>query len=158
MIGGIPMAQKQHDRRFPRGALYGAAALIGLALVSSGLARVSGVGRTHAPESVSVAARDLRFEDRSDGAVAIYEAASGRVVDMISPGTNGFLRGVMRGLARDRRQQHIGPEAPFRLTRWRDGRVSIEDSATHQRIELSSFGPTNAAAFARLLHDRSASK
>ena len=150
--------RKQHDNRFPRGALYGAAALVGLALVAATFARISGIGTTHAPVAVAIESRDLRFEDRSDGAVAVYDVASGRIVDTISPGTNGFLRGVLRGLARDRKLQHIGTEPPFRLTRWDDGRLSIEDVATHQRIELVSFGPTNAAAFARLLRDRSASQ
>jgi hypothetical protein len=36
--------------------------------------------------------------------------------------------------------------------------LSIEDVATHVRIELIAFGPTNVAAFARFLHDRSASR
>ncbi len=145
-------------QQFPRGALYGAAALVGLALAATAFARLSGIGTTHAPVAVAVESRDLRFEDRSDGAVAVYDVASGREVEAISPGTNGFLRGVLRGLARDRKLQHIGTEPPFRLTRWDDGRLSIEDMGTHQRIELASFGPTNAAAFARLLRDRSASQ
>jgi putative photosynthetic complex assembly protein len=144
--------------RFPRGALLGAAALVGVALVFTGLARVSGIGTTHAPEAAPITSRDLRFEDRIDGAVAVYDADNGNVVEVLSPGTNGFLRGVLRGLARDRKLQKIGTELPFRLTRWVDGRLSIDDLATHQRIELGSFGPTNAAAFARLLYDRSASR
>jgi putative photosynthetic complex assembly protein len=145
-------------RPFPRGALLGAAALIGLALVSAGTGRVTGIGVTHTPQAPVVASRDLRFEDRTDGAVAVYDAESGRVVDIVAPGSNGFLRGVLRGLARDRKRQDIGTEPPFRLTRWTDSRLSIEDTATHQRIELASFGPTNAAAFAHLLYDRSASQ
>jgi putative photosynthetic complex assembly protein len=145
-------------QQFPRGALYGAAALVGLALVTTTVARLSGIGTTHAPVAAAVESRDLRFEDRRDGTVAVYDVASGRVIDEISSGTNGFLRGVLRGLARDRKLQHIGTEPPFRLTRWDDGRLSIEDMATQHRIELVSFGPTNAAAFARLLRDRSASQ
>jgi putative photosynthetic complex assembly protein len=144
--------------RFPRGALFGAAALVGFALVFTGFARLSGIGTTHAPDAAAIISRDLRFEDRNDGAVAIYDADNGNVVEVLSPGTNGFLRGVLRGLARDRKLQKIGTEPPFRLTRWVDGRLSIDDLATHQRIELWSFGPTNAAAFARLLYDRSASR
>ena len=77
---------------------------------------------------------------------------------MLPPGTNGFIRGVLRGLARDRKLQRIGTEPPFRLTRWVDGRLSLDDPATGRRIELGAFGPTNAAAFAGLLYDRSASR
>jgi putative photosynthetic complex assembly protein len=75
----------------------------------------------------------------------------GRVVDVLPPGTNGFVRGVLRGLARERRRQEIGQQPPFRLTLWDDGRLSLEDETTGRRIELEAFGPTNLAAFARLL-------
>ena len=152
------MTTPRHDRSFPRGVLLGASLLVGFSLVSTGFARLSGIGTTHPPQAVAFISRDLRFEDRSDGAVAVHEANDDRIVDVLPPGTNGFVRGVLRGLARDRKRQDIGVEPPFRLTRWADGRLSIEDMATHQRIELGSFGPTNAAAFARLLHDRSASR
>jgi putative photosynthetic complex assembly protein len=148
----------KHPDTFPRGALLGAAVLVGLALAFTGAARLTGIGIARTPEATSTATRDLRFEDRADGAVIVYDAANGRIVDILEPGTNGFVRGVLRALVRERKRQDIGPASPFRLTRWGDGRLSIEDVATQERIELVSFGPTNAAAFARLLYDRSASK
>jgi putative photosynthetic complex assembly protein len=100
----------------------------------------------------------LQFEDRADGAVVVYDARSEQIAAVLAPETNGFVRGVMRGLARERRREDIGSGPPFMLTRWSDGRLSIEDEATHQRIELVAFGPTNFAAFARLLDNRSASR
>jgi putative photosynthetic complex assembly protein len=136
---------------FPKGALLGAAAVIGLSLILAGLGRLTGLGTTQMPAAVPVEARELRFEDRADGAVAVYEGRDGRLVDLVAPGTNGFLRGALRGLARERKRQDIGVEPPFRLTRWADGRLSLEDPATGRRIDLEAFGPTNAAAFARLL-------
>jgi putative photosynthetic complex assembly protein len=72
-------------------------------------------------------------------------------VALLAPGTNGFIRGVLRGLARERRQHNVGAEPPFRLTRWDNGHLSLEDPQTGRRIELGSFGPTNAEAFSRLL-------
>jgi putative photosynthetic complex assembly protein len=45
----------------------------------------------------------------------------------------------------------VGPDLPFRLTHWSDGRLTLEDAATGRRIELESFGPTNMQAFASLL-------
>jgi putative photosynthetic complex assembly protein len=152
------MVQSGQDRRFPRGALYGAGALVGLSLLATGFARVSGIGTTQAPAANVVQSRELRFEDRPDGGVAVYESGTDRIVDVLPPGTNGFVRGVMRSFARERRREDVGPEPPFLLTRWSDGRLSIEDVATHEQIELIAFGPTNFAAFARLLHDRSASR
>jgi putative photosynthetic complex assembly protein len=136
---------------FPRGALLGAAALMALAIVAAGGARLTGFGTSHVPDGTPVASRGLRFADRSDGAVVISEAETGRVVDVASPGTNGFLRSTMRGLARDRKRRDLGTEAPFRLTRWADGRLSLQDEATGRSIDLGAFGPTNAAVFAHLM-------
>jgi putative photosynthetic complex assembly protein len=72
-------------------------------------------------------------------------------VAVLAPGTNGFIRGVLRGLARDRRSRGISQEPAFRLAQWPDGRLSLEDLATGKRIELGSFGATNRAAFAQIL-------
>ena len=137
---------------FPRGALVGAAALIGLSLVVAAASRLDGLQMGQPPTGeTAVASRDLRFVDRADGAVVVSEAADGRVVDVLAPGTNGFARALLRGLARERRREEIGREPPFRLTRWADGRLSLADVATGQEITLQAFGPTNANAFAQLL-------
>ena len=73
------------------------------------------------------------------------------MVETVAPGTNGFLRGTMRGLARERKRQGIGAELPFRMIGRADGRLTLEDPGTGRRVDLGSFGPTNAAAFARLM-------
>lgn len=141
------------DYRIPRGVLLGAAALIGFALVSTTAARVSGTGTAEVPAAAGppAASLDLRFEDRADGGVTVRDAGSGEIVDVLSPGTNGFVRGVMRALARERRAHEIGPSPAFRLSSFEDGRLSLEDPTTGRRIELTAFGPTNRDAFARLL-------
>jgi putative photosynthetic complex assembly protein len=145
------MSAKPVSTSFPRGALLGAAALMTLTMVAAGTARLTGIGTSHVADGMPVESRDLRFADRTDGAVVITEAKTGRVVDVASPGTNGFLRSTMRGLARDRKRQDLGSEAPFRLTRWADGRLSLRDEATGRSIDLGAFGPTNAAVFAHLM-------
>jgi putative photosynthetic complex assembly protein len=142
---------KRGGTLFPRGALVGAAALIALTVASAAVGRLAGLGSARMPESPTVESSDLRFADRSDGAVVISDARSGRIVEVIAPGTNGFLRSVMRGLARDRKRQELGTEPAFRLTRWADGRLSLDDEATGRRIDLGAFGPTNAAVFAGVL-------
>jgi putative photosynthetic complex assembly protein len=143
---------------FPRGALLGAAALVTIAIVAATAGRLTGIGASHMPDGTAVESRDLRFADRSDGAVVITEAGSDRVVDVAPPGTNGFLRSTLRGLARDRKRRDLGAEAAFRLTRWADGRLSLEDEATGRRIDLGAFGPTNAGVFAHLMTARSATQ
>lgn len=145
------MSQGEHNRPFSRGVLIGAALLVGVSIVAAATARLTGIGRTQLAEVEPVESLDLRFEDRSDGAVAVYAADDGQVVTVLPPGTNGFVRGVLRGLARERMLHEQGSETPFRLTRWADGRLSIDDPATGRQIDLGGFGPTNAQAFGRLL-------
>ncbi|MHA7838451.1 MAG: photosynthetic complex assembly protein PuhC [bacterium] len=148
------MADLTSERPFPRGVLLGAAVLLGFSVLSAGAARITGIGTTTSLASTPVEARTLRFEDRPDGRVVVLEETAGgqRPVDVLAPGTNGFIRSVLRGLARERMLRGIGSEPAFRLTRWTDGRLSLEDSATGRRIELDAFGPTNVAAFGRLLY------
>ena len=137
--------------RAPRGVLLAAAGLIAFTILAAAVGRWTGVGVAEVATTVPVEAVELRFQDRPDGAVAVYEALDGRTVAVLAPGTNGFVRGVLRGLARERRQHEVGDEPPFRLVRWQGGGLALEDPSTGRRIELEAFGQTNADAFARLL-------
>lgn len=116
---------------------------------------MAGLGRIAAPEQVPtaevVAARYLTFTDQPDGSVIVQDAQARAPVEVFAPGTNNFARGILRALARQRRMQGIGPDQPFRLARLADGRLTLEDPATGEHIDLGSFGSTNTADFVRLL-------
>lgn len=142
----------RHDTKIPRPVLFGAALMIAFALLVTHWGRSTGTGLVQMPESVQVEALDLRFEDRPDGGL-VARGLDGREVLVFSPGAHGFVRGVLRGFARERRLEKIGAEAPFRLTRWADGRISIADPVSGRVVELDAFGPTNVAAFAALFDD-----
>ena len=124
---------------------------VGLAIALALGAAITGPaagGRSEPPPSVVVTQRTLTFEDRADGAVLVREA--GREVAVFE-GEQGFVRGTLRGLARSRRIQGLSPTTPFLLSAWADGRLTLDDMATNQRVELEAFGSTNAAVFATLL-------
>ncbi len=152
------------DPHVPKGALLAAAGLISTALlaviaVRTGLTPPPATAEQQRVERhVSVAAsRDLNFFDRKDGAVEVRDARSRAVVAVVKPGMDqGFIRGVMRGLARDRRARGFGAGPPFRLTLYGNRELSLLDLATGRRIELASFGNTNRDAFAALLRGASA--
>ncbi|MFN3493590.1 MAG: photosynthetic complex assembly protein PuhC, partial [Hydrogenophaga sp.] len=93
--------------------------------------------------------RELRFEDRPNGDIAVLDAASEKEVARFQ-GEQGFLRGSLRALARERQRSGMGPQAPFELTGHVDGRLTLRDTATGHRIALESFGPTNSAVFSQL--------
>jgi putative photosynthetic complex assembly protein len=139
---------KQH---FPRKVLIAATALLVFTITAAFAARVTGVGASTEREAAAREVRELRFDDRDDGAVVIREASNGQLVEVLEPGTSGFVRIVMRVLARERKLNDQGREVPFRLVRWTDGRLSIEDPTTRRRIDLGAFGAVNTAAFAQLL-------
>jgi putative photosynthetic complex assembly protein len=135
----------------PRIGLIAGAALVGLSLLGAVAGRITGPVSTH-DESRPLASRELRFEDRADGGVTVRDASTGVAIASAEPGTNGFLRATLRGLATARKLRQVGAETPFRLTAWEDGRLTLEDPESHRRVELEAFGETNEAAFARLLH------
>jgi putative photosynthetic complex assembly protein len=151
------MSSHVHRETVPRGALIAAGLLIAGTIVVAALARTTGAGTVHLSDSVAVATRDVRFTDESNGAVGVWDASGTRLAEL-APGTNGFARGVLRGLARERRRQGIGTQPVFRLTRWADGRLTLDDPATSRHVDLDVFGPTNVAAFARLFSDVAAER
>jgi putative photosynthetic complex assembly protein len=141
------------DSAVPRGALIGAGALIGMTLMMVALVRLGIIDIRPEPEAAVSQRLVLQFEDGADGSVVVHDVGDGEVLTVLQPGEGGFTRGVLRALVRERRQHDIGATKPFALTRWQDGRLSLEDLSTGRRIDLGAFGPTNAAAFARLLVD-----
>lgn len=102
----------------------------------------------------ALARRDLHFVDVAGGAVSVLDAADGHEIARFARGEDGFIRSVMRGLARARRARDHGAEQPFTLTVWEAGYLSLEDPATGRSIELTAFGRDNVEAFARLLAKR----
>jgi len=100
-----------------------------------------------------VASRQLHFVDIEGGIVSVVNANDNNELLRLESGEDGFMRSVMRGFARERLAQGLGPDVPFDLVLWEDGLVSLIDPATDRRVELSAFGKDNVSAFTRLLSD-----
>ena len=151
-----------HADMLPRGTLVIAGALVVFALTATTIVRVAHIPPSASPalmrqaEHIApVRSRLLRFTDRADGAVVIEDVGHGVIASVIEPGQQtGFIRGVMRGLARDRHARGIGSRTPFDLTLYRDGELSLTDTATGRSIELTAFGSANRASFAALLDSK----
>lgn len=125
-------------------------ALAGLALAVATAARLGGPPAAEPPVRARLGDFPLSFHDRADGSVMVA-AAGGGEARLLAAGTHNFVRGVMRGLARERRRRGIGEEPPFLLTSWDDGALTLSDPATGRRIELGAFGPVNLDEFRQLL-------
>ena len=142
----------------PKGALILAGAFALTVILLAAVARLSNKGTLGEHSSAQViASRALVFSDHPDGSIGVYDAQHQQQLDNVS-GTGGFVRGAMRALARQRRLAHVGPEVPFYLVKWSDGRLTLDDSSTKNHLELEAYGDANLASFEKLLvgHERTA--
>jgi putative photosynthetic complex assembly protein len=146
-----------HEMAFPKEALWGAAGIVVLAFAGAVAVRTGALPEVANPQAMraeihatAVQSRDLMFAD-VDGNVVVTDL-SGATVAVIRPDSEqGFVRGVMRGLARERRLKDAPVTTPFRLQLWSDNGLTLTDLATGRQIELGGFGPTNRQAFAVML-------
>ena len=133
-------------RPFSPVVLLGALAVSALLLVAA--ARWSGTPVEQFDSPVT-SSRALRFEDTPEGAVAVLDAQSGKQVARFE-GEQGFVRGVLRALGRERKRRAVDQHLPLLLQGHADGSLTLFDAATGERIHLESFGATQRAAFAAL--------
>ena len=134
---------------FPKWALYCAGGIIAFSLISVGLVRITGNGPDQRAAAPTVQ-RSLLFLDQKDGGVLVADGQTGDKLTVLY-GEQGFVRGALRALTRERHARGLGPNAPFQLVARVDGRVTLMDPSTGHRVDLESFGPTNTAEFARFL-------
>jgi putative photosynthetic complex assembly protein len=141
---------------FPRSVLIGTGAILAMTIVLAGIGRLTGMAN-NTPVSTPVLSRELVFSDQANGGVKVADARDpATAIAIMAPGTNGFLRATLRGLASERKHQAEGTpfvvsDIPFRLTAWADGRLTLEDPSIGRKVEMEAFGPTNEQVFAALL-------
>jgi putative photosynthetic complex assembly protein len=143
------LARKATSDHFPQWVLYCAAGIIAFSLISVGLVRITGNGPDQKAAAPTVQ-RSLVFQDHKDGGVRVEDGVTGKTLTVLH-GEQGFVRGTLRALTRERYSRGIGSEVPFDLIARVDGRVTLFDPSTGQRVDLESFGPTNTGEFARFL-------
>ncbi len=148
------------ERPIPKPVLWGIAAMVAVTFALTGsvalglMERPQPASKVRAAAGVPVVAeRTLVFRDLPDGSLGIFDgkAAQAPFASVAAGSNEGFVRGVIRSMSRERRMKHVGPEAPYQLRLWADGRLSLEDLATGRTVELDSFGADNRRAFWRLL-------
>jgi putative photosynthetic complex assembly protein len=122
--------------------------LLLLVLLAVGWARWQGVAVTF-EDAPARWQRELRFVDAPGGDVLALDARSGDTVARFT-GEQGFVRGTLRALARERNRRGLGPETPLQLVAHSDGRLTLHDPSTGARIGLEAFGSSNLAVFAVL--------
>jgi putative photosynthetic complex assembly protein len=140
------------NQALPTIALRGLFALVlgALLLATAGRAGWLGESETHYAAAM-ISQHALVFRDGNDGSVHVIEPESNNAIAEITVGNDGFIRSVMRGMARERKRRSLPAEPPFLFTHWADGRFSLSDPLTGRTVELRAFGADNAGAFERLV-------
>jgi putative photosynthetic complex assembly protein len=126
--------------------------LLALLLVAVGTVRFSGRD-IREPDAPTVAERALRITDAKTS-IQVHDASTGALIEEFHgvDGEASFVRGSVRALVREREMRELPHDAaPFRLLARADGRLTLLDPATGQRLDLEAFGARNAAIYARLL-------
>ena len=136
---------------FPTKPLFAIGLLLVVALLAVTAVRFTTTSANETAKDAAITERTLRFEDRNDGSIVVLDAKTRSEIAQIAPGTNGFLRSTLRGLARERKRRDIGAEPPFVLSIRADGRLTLEDPATVRQVDLEAFGATNATVFRQFL-------
>ncbi|MFX4223244.1 MAG: photosynthetic complex assembly protein PuhC [Thalassobaculum sp.] len=145
------MTTQHRSNDVPKGALIAAGLMIAFSIATAGVTRLTGDYTVEPPAAVAADSRDLLFQDTPDRGIAVFDGATGERIADLAPGTHGFIRGLLRGLSRDRMVHQVGSEVPFTLTRWSDGRYSITDPATGSVLHLAAYGFNNVQEFAAFL-------
>ena len=122
--------------------------LLLLVLLAVGWARWQGVS-VRFEDAPPLWQRELRFVDAPNGDVLAMDTGNGATVARFA-GEQGFVRGTLRALARERSRRGLGAEAPLQLVAQSDGRLTLRDPSTGERIGLEAFGSSNLAVFAAL--------
>ena len=122
--------------------------LLLLVLLAVGWARWQGVA-VRFEDAPPLWQRELTFVDAPNGDVLALDAGNGATVARFA-GEQGFVRGTLRALARERNRRGLGADAPLQLVGQSDGRLTLSDPSTGERIGLEAFGSSNLAVFAAL--------
>ncbi|KAA5603066.1 photosynthetic complex assembly protein PuhC [Blastochloris sulfoviridis] len=112
---------------------------------------------TSSAQATLVESRDLRFVSSREGNISIFDAQSGEQIVRLEGNSDGFIRGMVRALSHDRRMNADETSgAPYRLSLYANGRLTLTDQATGRELVINAFGPTNIAAMGRLLKSQQA--
>lgn len=148
------MHDHAHDAPIPRLLLRAVMGLVLFSIVAVLVGQFTQRGLVMTPPATAAEEIGLTFAAQPGGEMIVRNADGGATVAILPADGDGFIRGVLRGLERGRVLNRLTDEPVYLLTRSVDGRLTISDPKTGERIDLNGFGNDNLAAFARLLPSR----
>jgi putative photosynthetic complex assembly protein len=125
-----------------------------VALMLAIIARFTGLGAERVAHGAIVATYPVSMMIEGDDAVALRSVETGAVIIGFDKGHGGFLRNAIRAFGLKRHQMNIEPQAPYVVTRWESGRITLNDPATGHQVPVDSFGPMVTKMFAPLVEEK----
>jgi putative photosynthetic complex assembly protein len=125
-----------------------------LALVFAIVGKFTGIGADRVVNGAVVATYPVTMMLDADDAVALKSAETGAVIVGFDKGHGGFLRGAIRAFGLKRHQMNIAPAAPYVVTKWESGRVTLNDPSTGHQVPVDAFGPMVTKMFAPLVETK----
>ncbi|MEO1773856.1 MAG: photosynthetic complex assembly protein PuhC [Pseudomonadota bacterium] len=124
-------------------------------ILTLALTTVASLSRDPGPQAAShdtpvLSSRAVAFEEQADGLI-VRDADTGAEVATLLDAEGGFVHNVVRVLTKERRRHAVGPEQPYSITAYTNGRVSITDLSTGRVIDINAFGATQVESFRALL-------
>lgn len=98
-----------------------------------------------------VAEREVILTGERSGLYTVTDAATGAQIALSSDERAGFIGVMGRMIDRARQLDDISTNDPVRIVRREDGHIAIIDDKTGMAVEVTGYGPDNAAAFARIV-------
>ncbi len=135
---------------FPRYILIAGLALVAFTIIASSISKQTGIGRT-AERAVPTSSRMLNFQPREDRTMAVIDAQTGEVLEVLPSAEEGFIAGAVKSLQYERRRHGKPADAPFRLIGEDFNRLALIDPSTGIYLQLEAYGMENARSVARFL-------
>ena len=142
------------ERPIPPAIIIGGGLVMAVSLLAVSSARIGVAPRQAKPAAAAVAAYDFRVAaPNAAGLETVMSARNGAPVAPLAAKGDDFLPSLVDKLRQERVLKGAPSAPPFRLVRFADGRVSLEDPSTGRELNLESFGSVNEANAARLIDE-----
>lgn len=131
-----------------------AASIVVLTVIGVGLNQWTSLGQNSAITQGDVAPAfemSILFQDIEGNEILVSNEANGETIAIVQAGSDGLLRGALRGLGRSRVVSDVDLSAPYQLQRLEGDGVYIADALTGRSIRLDSFGPIVTGAVGVLM-------
>lgn len=138
------------DIRVPKGALIGAAMLIGFVVTTITVARQTETGLLETGPVEADEARALVFRPQDNGEMLVFDAGGRAVARLVVEGDT-FTMTAVRALAMQRPDRAGDEEYRLEIRRDAAGHIELADPETGRTVRIEGFGEASKRKFAGLL-------